>query len=469
MAYTLQDFKDGSTLNASQLIKIENGIIANENNIQDMMQFAPQIRNNYPKRKNLDESIKILCFGSSWFVNTWWYLNKITGNLGIKADITAYFMSGANFDEWVDFYNGDLSPLTSSSSRRAIKSVSTNGSDWIQQTLDRNGEYNIQAYRDDWYSDITAGDWDLILFQQGAVSSNKWNYWENYSNLVSIVKKHCNTDTVIGFNCTWTPAKQHSYITSHTIEGQKKWQLQNNLNSQRFMRGTGIDYVSLSGTVTWLLRRDPTINTDSYDLSKDGLHLDYGAPMYAVSLMLYECTIAPFYGISFDKCTWRPSEGDQTTINYYRTIEVTDEIQKKIFDYIKLAISNRFLITEYIENDLSNYSVVNYDDRESGVNLNGTTGEYGSSSVGYVNIYNNIDHSKTYYASSYAPNSSGTAVPVCYYDANGDFISAQTSTEFNASSSKYVLKQLTIPSTTYTIKLFGRTDSDEATLYVNKV
>lgn len=469
MSYTTQNFKNGVVLDASQLINLENGIIGNESNIESMLCFAPQIHNNTPIRRDTNERIKILCFGSSWFVNSWWYLNKITGNLGIKTNITAYFMSGANFDEWVDFYNGDLSPLTSSSNRRAIKSTSIDGADWEQRTLERSGEYNIQAYRDDWYSDITKGDWDLILFQQGAVASNKWSYWENYTDLVSLIKRHCNTDTVIGFNCTWTPAKQHAYISTHDVEGQRKWQLQNNLNSQKFMRGSGIDYVSLVGTVIWMMRRDSTINTDSYDLSKDGLHLDYGAPMFAASLMLYECTIAPFYGISFDKCTWRPSKGDQTTINYYRTIEVTDEIQKKIFDYIKLAISNRFLITEYVENDLSNYSVVDYDDKESGVNISETTGEYGTSSVGYVNIYNNIDTSKTYYASGYAPNSTSGYAPVCYYDANGDFISAQTSTEFNASSSEYVLKQLTIPSTTYTIKLFGRTDSDEATLYVNKV
>ena len=53
MAYTLQDFKDGSTLNASQLIKIENGIIANENNIQDMMQFAHKYATTIQKEKIL--------------------------------------------------------------------------------------------------------------------------------------------------------------------------------------------------------------------------------------------------------------------------------------------------------------------------------------------------------------------------------------------------------------------------------
>lgn len=471
MAYTKQGFVNNDKekpLKAEQLIAMEDGIISNENNINSIMQFAPQIRNNYPRRKSIGEQIKILCFGSSWFVNTWWYLNKITGNLGINANITAYFMSGANFDEWTAFYNGDLSPLTSSSSRRAIKSVSENGADWVQSTLDRSGEYNIQAYRDDWYADITAGDWDLILFQQGAVSSNKWSYWTNYADLVSIIKRHCNTDTVIGFNCTWTPAKQHSYISSHTVAEQKAWQEQNNLNSQRFMRSSGIDYVSLAGTVAWMLRRDSTINNDSYDLSKDGLHLDYGAPMYAISLMLYECTIAPFYGIPFENCTWTPSESDQTTINYYRTIEVTDEIKEKIFKYIRLAISNRFVITEADDEvDLSNYSIINYDDQESGVNLTDSTGEYGSSSAGYVNIYNNIDTSKNYYATSYSPSTTSVAACVCYYDLNGDFISSQSGGDFDASSSVYTLKKLTVPSSTYTIKLFGRTDSVEASLYTD--
>jgi len=113
-----------------------------------------------------------------------------------------------------------------------------------------------------------------------------------------------------------------------------------------------------------------------------------------------------------------------------------------------------------------NLTLINCDETKSGVNLNGTTGEYGTSTAGYVNIYNNIDTSKTYYASGFGPSSTGTAVPVCYYDANGDFIDSESSADWGISSKEFELQLLTLPTNTSTIKVFSRTDSQkEAALY----
>ena len=80
MGYTKQNFTDGQILTADNLNNIENGIV----NLEDDLQLtAPQIYNQTPQKKASGEQIKILCFGSSWFLNTWFYLNKITNNLGI--------------------------------------------------------------------------------------------------------------------------------------------------------------------------------------------------------------------------------------------------------------------------------------------------------------------------------------------------------------------------------------------------
>ena len=42
MAYTLQGFENDKVLYANQLIAMENGIIANESEINSLWQFAPQ-------------------------------------------------------------------------------------------------------------------------------------------------------------------------------------------------------------------------------------------------------------------------------------------------------------------------------------------------------------------------------------------------------------------------------------------
>ena len=92
MSYTKQNFKKGDTLTADHLNNIENGII----NLEEDINFTvPQIFNNMPYKKQLGEQIKILCFGSSWFMNSWWYLNKIINNLGINAKIHGYYMGGS--------------------------------------------------------------------------------------------------------------------------------------------------------------------------------------------------------------------------------------------------------------------------------------------------------------------------------------------------------------------------------------
>lgn len=477
MAYSLQGFENDKVLHANQLIIMENGIIANQDDIASILQFAPQIRNNYPRRKSNDEQIKILCFGSSWFLNTWWYLNKITASVGVNALIHAYFMSGSALDEWIGLYNNENISSIITSSRRAIRNISENGSDWTQYILNDTGAtegYTAQNYRDDWYNDLISGDWDIILFQQGARQGRDWNEWKNYPEIVSIVKRHCSTDTVIGFNCTWSPAKQHAYLKTYTgsigLEGQIKWQTQNNANSQRFMRGSGIDYISPAGTLTWLMRQDTTMNTDSYDLSKDGLHLDYGFPMYGIALLLYEATVAPFYGIPFENCTWRPSSEDQTTINYNRLLEVTDDIKDRLFKYIRLALSNRFALTtiaeeETPEEDVSGlYNIINYDAQTAGV-INKTTGEIENGSTqARVNTYYNIDPSIDYYASGYAPSTTSSAACVGYYTSDEQFISSQSGSDFGANSSVYKYQKLTIPSNANIIKLFGRTDGDESIL-----
>lgn len=482
MPYTLQNFEDDKVLYASQLNTIEKGIVANEGDITSLIQFAPQIRNNYPRRKSKDEQIKILCFGSSWFLNTWWYLNKITKSVGINAKIHAYFMSGSALDEWISLYNNEKVSSVISSSRRAIRNISENGSDWTQYILNDTGAtagYTAQKYRDDWYNDLVNGDWDLILFQQGARQGRDWNAWKNYPEIVSIVKRHCSTDTVIGFNCTWSPAKQGAYLKTYLgvtgLEGQTIWQTQNNANSQRFMRGSGIDYISPAGTLLWLMRGDTVMGADSYDLAKDGLHPDYGFPMYGISLLLYESTIAPFYGIPFENCTWLPSSGDQTSINYNRLLEVTPDIKNRIFKYIRLSLSNRFALIsnagvgEGEEEDTSGlYNLINYDAQTAGV-INKNTGKIESGSAqAIVNVYYNIDPSTEYYVTSYSPATSGTAACVGYYTSDEQFISSQSGGDFGANSSIYKYKKLTIPSNANIIRLFGRTDYGECNLYTLK-
>lgn len=111
-------------------------------------------------------------------------------------------------------------------------------------------------------------------------------------------------------------------------------------------------------------------------------------------------------------------------------------------------------------------SEISYSSQSTSSNLNETNGALGTSSTGYVNVYDNIDASKTYYASGFCPNASGTAAFVCYYTSDGTFISAQDGNDFGASSENVVKQKLTVPSTTSTIKVFAQSGQTAAALYV---
>lgn len=353
MAYIKTTFIDGVTvLKSSHLDYIENGIISLEN---DLQLSASQIYNQTPQRKEAGEQIKILCFGSSWFLNTWFYLNKITNNLGINAKIHGYYMGHSQFNEWIAFYNNDLSPFAGSeSTRQAYRYVSENGADYTSESHVTGGTFGDQEYRDAWYNDLISEEWDIIAFQQGAHQSVKWDLWENYGTLVSIIKRHCNPNTVIAFNNTWTPSITSDYLPNDTdglcektLEGQKLWQQINWNNCKRMMKLSGLSNISPNGAMIYTMRRDETLNTDSYDLMYDGLHPDNGLTMYGVCSCFYETFIAPFYGISIKNCTWLPDSTSQRSPfnkSKFRTIN-TDQ-QSKIFNYVKLSLSNRFGFNE---------------------------------------------------------------------------------------------------------------------------
>ena len=107
------------------------------------------------------------------------------------------------------------------------------------------------------------------------------------------------------------------------------------------------------------------------------------------------------------------------------------------------------------------FTAVPYTTQLSASGLNKNDGSIISSGTGYVNVYENLDFNKTYYASGYAPGATGSNACVCYYKADGTFISSESGNDWGISSEKYEHRQLTIPANTAIIKLFGRTSAGE--------
>ena len=380
-------------------IETDKSNVVGRSYIHEMPEVTAGINHFVPKSK--DESIKILCFGSSWFLNTWWYLNKITSDLGINAEIHGYYVGHSCFDEWMALYNNDLSPFEGSeSSRQSYRYISVNGADYTSSKRVSGGEYGNQEYRDDWYNDLTTGDWDIIAFQQGAHQSPQWTYWQNGDQLVSLIKKHAGPDTIIAFNNTWTPSITSSYlpgdtdgICANTLEGQMLWQTMNYDNCKRFMNLTGINTISPNGAMFYTLRRDSMINIDGDDLCYDGLHPNYGLPMFALASVFYETFIAPFYGVSIDECDWLPTSSDKKGPFNNSVFRPVSELQReRIYQYVHISLDNRFGFNEPLQSNedtdwvqVQGTEVLNVMPQKNG---------YATSSSGLVTEYSGYDWSE---------------------------------------------------------------------------
>lgn len=309
--------------------------------IEMEMRTAPMMFNLPPVRKSVDETLKIMCFGSSWFMDTWWYLNHIIASAGINAELHCYYVGGCSFKEWSDMYDNDISSVVARAPR-ASKNISVNGSDWVI-TAKGEGGYTYQNLRDDWFADLTAGGWDIIAIQQGAASSADWEDWgENAYNVAKIVKKHGFPSTHIALNSTWAPAKNNTSVLPTTGKAaQLAFQAENWKNTMRFMMRSGLLNASPGGKVMYLLR-ESSLNTNT-DLADDTLHPNNGLPIYALGGAFFDTFIAPMYGVSFASVDWLPTSSTEKAIvsgTSFTAVSIND--RNIVRGIIRDALGDRF-------------------------------------------------------------------------------------------------------------------------------
>ena len=308
--------------------------------IEEGSTSIPPLFNLPPMPKASGETLRVLCFGSSWFMNTWWYLNHIIASAGINAELHCYYVGGSNFSEWLDFYDDDITSV-SSRAPRATKNISINGADWTISQKGVSG-YTYQDLRDDWFADLTEGAWDIIAFQQGAASSTDWELWEDGFEVAKMLKKHASPRTHIAFNSTWAPAVSNVSILPTTGKAaQLAFQRSNWANTMRFMAKSGIANVSPGGKVMYLLR-ESSLNTAN-DLADDTLHPNNGISIYALGGAFFDTFIAPMYGVPFASVDWLPTSDTEKAIVAGTSFDaISTSARDTIREIVREAVSDRF-------------------------------------------------------------------------------------------------------------------------------
>lgn len=293
----------------------------------------PQVANFMPPKKALTEQINILFIGSSWLINTYWYLNKITQSAGINAYIETAFIAGGSFSQWIEAYNNDTQVPGYSSE---------NGSNWLDVS---NTLKTLFAKK----------DWDIVCFQQGALVGRLWKNFEGYwKDWLSIIRRNINSKAILCYNATWTPAinidgiytpSKMADLTpySNNRDGQTLWQKDNNENIAKFTTLAGLqNFIAPCGAAVYAARRNNLLKDDNHDYTDDGIHLNSGMPTYIPAATWYETFIAPIYGISIDTIDWIPDGSTQKcAVSWDNYTAMTEQHRKEICKIVKLAASDR--------------------------------------------------------------------------------------------------------------------------------
>lgn len=293
----------------------------------------PQVANFMPPKKELTDQIKILFIGSSWLINTYWYLNKITQAAGINAYIKTAFIAGGSFSQWIEAYNNSTS---------VAGYFSENGANWsdVNNTLE---------------SLFADQDWDIVCFQQGALVGRLWTNFEGYwKDWLSIIRRNINSKAILCYNATWTPAinvdgiytpSEMADLTpySNDRDGQTLWQKDNNENIAKFTTLAGLqNFIAPCGAAVYAARRNNLLKDDNHDYTDDGIHLNSGMPTYIPAATWYETFLAPIYGISIDTISWIPDEETQKcAVSWDNYTAMTEQHRKEICKIVKLAASDR--------------------------------------------------------------------------------------------------------------------------------
>jgi hypothetical protein len=176
--------------------------------------------------------------------------------------------------------------------------------------------------------------------------------WDSYEkDFVSMIKSNCNCNTIIGFNSTWTPGLDHSWLIGfepNTYDGQSQWQRINWDNVKSFMMNSGIANVVPNGALMRILQANTTLinTTTANDLYQDDdLHPANGLPNYALCGCLYQTYIAPMFGVDFNDVEWLPDSSTQkASVSGSSFMEISSEQRDYIRKAIHLALSDRFNI-----------------------------------------------------------------------------------------------------------------------------
>lgn len=257
------------------------------------------------------KSLKILCVGNSFSVDTMQYVPNIAANLGIeKIRLGNLYIGGCSINRhWENVKNNS----------KAYKYYTNNGAEW-KHICDVGIEETVGSE-----------DWDWISIQHGTGDGSRYTLEESYQNLpclIEFIRSKTSPKTKVAFNMAWVMESYGTHPEIRSYEGNQMLMYQNltELTERLILPMKGLDRISPAGTAIQNARATQLCDR----LSRDGFHLSLDIGRYIAGLTFLKALT----DVNIDNVTWIPDG-------------VTEEDRQIAITVSDSAIKNPFHITEH--------------------------------------------------------------------------------------------------------------------------
>ena len=215
--------------------------------------------------KNTLRTLKVLCIGNSFAVDTVEHVPVIVGDLGIsEMHIANLYIGGCSINRHFDNAQNDTP---------GYRYDENTGSGWRSTP-------NVSIREA-----IGLDRWDWISIQHGTGDGSRYTVAQSYENLpalIAYVKAHAHPDTKIAFNMAWAMEPEHTHpdILAHGGDQLLTYRAMATLTAECVAATAGLDAISPTGTAIQNARTTALVK----HLSRDGFHLSYGIGRYIAGL-----------------------------------------------------------------------------------------------------------------------------------------------------------------------------------------
>ena len=261
--------------------------------------------------------LRVLAIGNSFSDNSLYVIKDVLKDLNVSDTTYSVYgaaLTAASLQRWVEVAEqGEVVKLT----RWGGKKMGT-----VEGTL----------------PEILSQMWDVVILLQYSKLSTDYSTFNPWLNkMKELVKQYCpNPNVALAWQMAWS---YKDYIQGK-YTSYERWLLIAKA-TLKMKQNDGIDIIIPVGTAIQNVR-STTLN-DNGQLTRDGWHLNYGAPRYIAACTVVQTLCAPVYGINIsdDRSEIElPADSDSE----YPPIPVTEENRTLCHQCVMNAVNNPFKV-----------------------------------------------------------------------------------------------------------------------------